>query len=605
MCIACHWMKFRDLFDQGEKRSADGNPSRRRVLQASTAFAAAGIAPALLPTPADARPAGMKANIVFHNGAVYTINGGRTWARAVAVRRKRIVYVGDDAGVQAFIGPGTRVVDLAGRMLLPGFVEGHIHPLVGAVLARGVDLQFDTREETIEALKAYRAKIGKVDVVRGFGWRYGAFPASGPHKQDLDQLWPDTPVILVAIDGHAAWVNSKALAMAKVTRTIKDPLPGFSYFQRDPATGEPTGYLVEPPAMFHVVNAISPFTPDDITQSLEEWLPKASAAGITAVFDAGMIIVPERVGFEVYMGLERKGKLPFRVVGSTYHNDPAIDPVPRIKALRRRFHSELVRASVLKLNIDGGDPQRTAALLAPYSDDPSTSGDTLVPPELFRDIVRRADRDGLDIHVHSYGDRATRICLDAIEATIKTNPPRDRRHTLAHLMTVSREDVPRFGKLGVTAQFSAQWPVPDQTMTKVTPQRLGPERAASLLSMNSILRHGANLSFGTDWPAAGYYSTYRPLEAIEIATTRKELNKPDQAALPPVEERVTLDEALRASTMGPAYQLGMDREIGSIEVGKLADLVVLDKNLFEVAAHDIHKTKVVMTVMNGQVRHEA
>lgn len=243
-------------------------------------------------------------------------------------------------------------------------------------------------------------------------------------------------------------------------------------------------------------------------------------------------------------------------------------------------------------------------MLAPYSDDPVTSGDTLLPPDLFKDTVRRADRDGIDIHVHSYGDRATRLSLDAIEAAIKANPPRDRRHALAHLLVVSPQDIPRFGRLGVTAQFQAQWPVPDQTNTGVTRQRLGPERSQSLMQMNSIRRHGGNLSFGTDWPAAGYYSTYRPLEAIEIATTRRELNKLDQPPLPPVDERVSLDETLRANTMGSAYQLGLDRMIGSMDVGKLADLVVLEKNLFEAAPHDIHKTRVVMTVMNGQVRHE-
>jgi predicted amidohydrolase YtcJ len=603
MCIACDWSRFRGFLDVDVRTSRDENPSRRRVLQAGAAFAAVGVAAVSLPTPADAGVAGSNADIVFRNGAVFTVSGGREWARAVAVRDKHIVYVGDDAGVRSFIGPGTRVVDLAGKMLLPGFVEGHIHPVAGAAMTRGVDLQFDSRDEMLEALKAYRAKLGKVDVIRGFGWRYNAFPATGPHKEDLDQIWPDTPVILAAIDGHSAWVNSKALAMAKVTKATKDPLPGFSYFQRDAASGEPTGYLVEPPAMFKVLNAVAPFTTGFVAESLEDWLPKASAAGITSIFDAGMLLLPDEVGFQLYQDLERKGKLPFRVVGSTYHNNPAIDPVPIIKALWHRFHSELVQASVLKLNIDGGEAQRTAALLAPYSDDPSTSGDTLLPPDLLKDIIRRADRDGINIHIHSYGDRANRLCLDAFEAAIKVNPPRDRRHTLAHVVILSPDDVPRFAALGVTAQFSAQWSVGDAYWHGVMRPRLG-SRAEQVYRTGSILRHGGNISLGTDWPAAGYYSTYRPLEAIEIATTRQELNKPEQPPLVPLDERISLEEALRAATMGPAYQIGLDQKIGSIEVGKLADLVVLEKNLFEVAPNDIHKTRVVMTVMNGQVRHE-
>ena len=229
-----------------------------------------------------------------------------------------------------------------------------------------------------------------------------------------------------------------------------------------------------------------PFTTSYIAESLEEWLPKASAAGITSLFDAGMNLLPEEAGFQIYQDLERKGKLPFRVVGSTYHNNPAIDPVPIIKALRRRFHSELVQASVLKLNIDGGEAQRTAAMLAPYSDDPSTSGDTLLPPDLFKDIIRRADRDGINIHIHSYGDRANRLCLDAFEAAIKANPPRDRRHAFAHMVIVAPEDLPRFAALGVTAQFSAQWAVADASWHDVMRPRLGRAPSRSIASARSF-----------------------------------------------------------------------------------------------------------------------
>ena len=195
------------------------------------------------------------------------------------------------------------------------------------------------------------------------------------------------------------------------------------------------------------------------------------------------------------------------------------------------------------------------------------------------------------------------MSLDAFEAAIKANPPRNRRHTLAHVILVDPADVARFGELGVIAQFSAQWTVPDQQWRDVTRARFGAARSEALYSMNSILRHGGLASFGTDWPAAGYYSTFRPLDAIEVATTRRELDRPHGPPLPPIDEAITLDAALKASTMGPAYQLGMERDVGSIEVGKLADLVVLEKNLFEIPPDQIHKTKVAMTVMNGQVRH--
>ncbi|RBP16448.1 hypothetical protein DFR50_10590 [Roseiarcus fermentans] len=606
MCVGCHWANFRDDVRKASPAAASGL-TRRQALRRGAGFAASAVAataaaPAFFAEAVAAEDAG--ADIVFRNGPVYTVDGARPWARAVAVKGKRIVFVGDEAGVQPLLGPRTRVVDLSGKMLLPGFVEGHIHPLIGATLTRGVDLQLNSREEILAALEAYREKIGSVDVVRGFGWRYFAFPATGPRKEDLDAIWPDVPVILLAIDAHSAWVNSQALALAGVTRDTKDPLPGFSVFERDPASGEPTGYLVEVPAIMQVNNAVEPFSADYVAESLAQWFPKAAAAGVTTVFDAGMQLVPEAEGFGMYAKAERDGTLPFRVVGSYYYNNPEIDPLPVIQALRREFHSELVKASVLKLSIDGGDAQYTAAMLAPYSDKPGTSGDTLLPPDLFADIVRRADRAGLDIHIHAYGDRGARLSLDAIEAAIEANPPRDRRNALAHLILVDPADVPRFGKLGAVAQVSAQWAVPDQQWRDVTRVRWGEARGDALYSVKAILDHGGVVSLGTDWPAAGYYSTWRPLEAIEIATTRRELDKPEGPRLPPFEQALSLDEALRANTMGAAWQLGMDHEVGSIEAGKLADLVVLDRNLFEAAPHDIHRSRVVMTVMNGRVTHE-
>ncbi|CAN0622305.1 putative amidohydrolase 3 [Burkholderia multivorans] len=609
MCIACHWGKYFDFAerDSDETTGELNSSGRRRALQALAALATTGVASLMDATPANAQTSSRDhsghADLVFLNGAVYTVSGPQRWARAVAVHGKQIAYVGDDNGARAHIGPATRVVDLKGRMLIPGFVESHIHPFGGSAITQGIDLQIDSREQVLKVLDAHRAEIGNVTVVRGYGWRYNAFPGTGPRREDLDRIWPDTPVFLIAIDGHCAWVNTKALKLAGITRDTKDPVPDFSYFMRDEKTGEPTGYLVEVPAMLQVLNKVAPFDSSYIADALGKWLPQASAAGITTLFDAGVQIMPDEEAYALYTTLEKSGKLPFRVVGSTYHNNPAVDPLPIIRSLRRRFNSELVQVPVLKLNIDGGDAQYTAALLEPYADKPGTSGDTLLPPAMIADLVRRADREGIDVHCHSYGDRATRLTLDAIEAAVKVNPPRTRRHTLAHLILVDDKDVPRFGELGVVAQFSSQWAVPDASWKGVMVKRYGDARANRLYRMASIQKHGGPISLGTDWPAAGYYSTFRPLEAIEIATTRRELGKAEQSPLEPADEKMSLDDALRASTLGGAWQLRMEHRIGSIEVGKLADLVVLDKNLFEIPSHEIHKAKVVMTVMNGKIRH--
>ena len=606
MSIGCHWANYRDSIASSSTQPTIGL-TRRQALQRGALFTASAVA------AVSARPSFIaeavaapdsSPDIVFRNGPVYIVDANKPWARAVAVKGKRIVFVGDDVGVRPFVGPQTRVVDLAGRMLLPGFVEGHVHPLVGATITRGADLQQDTREDVLAGLRAYRDKVGKVDIVRGYGWRYGAFPATGPRKEDLDAIWPDAPVFLIAIDCHSAWANSQMLALAGVTKDTKDPMPGYSYYERDPTTGEPTGYLVEVPAMMMVNNAVEPFDAAYVAESLAEWMPKASEAGITTLFDAGMQVVREMEGFAIYDRLEREGKLPFRVVGSYYHNKPEIDPVPVIQALRREFNSELVKASVLKLNVDGGEAQRSAALFAPYADAPESGGDTLLSPDMLADIVRRADREGVDLHIHCYGDRATRLSLDTIEAAIKANPPRDRRHTLCHLFLVTPEDFPRFARMGVIAEFSTQWAVPDKPWRKVTQVRMGSPRSDELYRFGTMQRSGAVISLGTDWPATNYYSTFRQLDAIEIATTRREIDEPQGPQLPPFDDVITLDEALKANTLGGAYQLRLDHDIGSIEVGKLADLVVLERNLFEVAPQDIHKTRVLMTVMNGRVTHE-
>jgi predicted amidohydrolase YtcJ len=559
---------------------------------------------ALRAGPEPGRTGASGEHLVFKNGFVFTALQGAPPTQAVVVDDGTIVYVGDDAGAGAYEATSSRVIDLEGKMLMPGFVEGHIHPIVGSTITRGVDLQFDSREETLAALDAYRAEVGPIDIVRGFGWRYTAFPPTGPVKADLDALWPDTPVVLFAIDGHSAWANSRALELAGISRDTPDPNPGFSFFHRD-ESGEPTGWLVEVAAIFAVMMAIAPYTPEYIQAALADWLPKASAAGITSLFDAGIILIPEEDGFEIYSELERQGTLPFRVVGSFYHFDPSIDPVPIIAELRDRFATELVEARVLKINIDGGDAQRTAAMLEPYNDDPEISGDTILPIEVLNDTVLRADRQGLDLHFHSFGDRGIRVTLDALEQAIATNPARDRRHTMAHLVLVDDADLARFAELGVIGQFSSQWAVPDAFWNGVTRERWGTERADKTYRFGTHLRTGARLTLGTDWPAASHYSTYEPLKAIQIAITRQELGKESSTEpLSPADERITLDQALRANTIDAAFQLRLDDRIGTIEVGKRADLIVLDSNLFELAPSDISSANVVMTLMDGVIRHE-
>ena len=550
-----------------------------------------------------------KADYVFKNGAIYTIDSKNPTAQAIAITGKHFSYVGTNNGVDAFVGDKTQVIDLKGQMLLPGFVESHIHP-TAALITAGADLQFDSVDQVLASAKKWADSNPHAKVIRGFGWRYMLFPITGPTKADLDKLFPDRPVFLAAIDGHSAWVNSKALEVAGVNAKTPDPVPGFSIYQRDPKTNEPTGWLVEVPAIQAVLQKVDPPTAEAALKATEEKLTDFSSAGITAVWDAGVLTMPIEAAYDGYQNLEKENKLPVRVVGSYYWNNPDVtDPVAIVLKLRNKYNSELVQFRTLKINVDGGEAQHTAVLLKPYGDRPGFYGDYLLDPKLIRSALLKAEQNGVDSHAHIYGDAAIRKYLDLVAEAEKQYPNSSARHTIAHAMLVTDADVPRFKELDVTMQTSAQWATPDP-YAAMCANIIGKDVVdTEWMRMNSVLRAGGRLALGTDWPAAGYVSTYRPLDAIQVAVTRAILpqygEKQFTPTMPPVDERITLDQALKASTLDSAYVLDLEKQIGSLEVGKLADIVVLEKDLYKIPPSDISTTPVKLTMMNGKVTYKA
>lgn len=549
-----------------------------------------------------------KADYIFKNGSVYTMDVKKPKAEAVAVTGKKIVYVGTNQGVEALAGKETKVIDLKGKMLLPGFVESHIHPWL-SVFAAGVDLQTDSLPELLRRVKAWADANPDAKVIRGFGWRYTLFSTIGPNKDILDKLFPDRPVMLIAIDIHSAWVNSKALEIAGVDANHPDPIPEISYYQRDPKTNEPTGWVVETLAEQEVLAKLDPPTPEAVFQAMANRLPDFSANGITAIFDAGIAVIPMELGMEGYLNLEKEGKLPVRVVSGYYWNNPKIkDPVSMVVDMHKKYHSELVELTSLKIMLDGGEAQHTAFMLQPYADRPGFYSELSLPKDLVESAIMNAVSNGISTHVHSYGDATTRFYLDAVEKAKKAYPQSRSRHTAAHVIFISGADVPRFAKLNVTMQSSAQWATPDPTIKRTT-EIVGVDIAYKELFLhNSILKTGGRVAFGSDWPAAGYVSTYRPLDAIQVSITRSILPQygTDQftPVLPPSDERITLDQALKAATLDAAYVLGLEDKIGSLEVGKLADLVVLENDLYKISPSKISTTKVKLTMMNGIITFE-
>jgi len=550
-----------------------------------------------------------KADYVFTNGAIYTIDAKNPTAQAIAITRKYITYVGTNDGVQPFVGDKTQVIDLHGQMLLPGFVDSHIHPTL-AMFAGGADLQYDSLEEVLASVKKWTDAHPDAKVIRGYGWRYTLFPTTGPTKDELDKLFPDRPVLLVAIDVHSAWINSKAMELAGVNAKTPDPAPGFSYFQRDPKTGEPTGWVVETPAEQAVLAKLTPPTVEAQIAEMAELLPKLSAAGITAVFEAGIATMPAEAGYDGYQQLEKENKLPVRVVGTYYWNSPEVkDPVQTVLKLKDKYNSELVQAKTLKIMADGGEAQHTAVLLKPYYDRPGYNAEYLLDPKLVGAAVLKAQQNGVDTHCHCYGDAAIRAYLDIVAEAEKQYPNSPSRHTIAHSLLITDQDVPRFKELNVTMQTSPQWITPDPYSEKIT-QILGNEVVnTEWARMNSVSKAGGRLAFGSDWPASGYFSSYRPLDAIQVALTRAILPQYEKIQftpiMPPANERITLDQALKAYTLGSAYVLDLETKVGSLETGKLADIVVLEKDLYKIPPSDISTTKVKLTMMNGNVTYRA
>lgn len=558
------------------------------------------------PEGADQGAAGGDADFVFHNGPIYTVAGSAPWAQAVAVTGNTITYVGDEAGAMELAGPHTRVVDLNGRLLMPGFVEGHIHPFLGAFLTTGANLQVPTKADALAAIETY-AKANPTGPVRGFGWRVDMFGPDGPNRAELDRILPDRPGFFFAIDGHSLWANSKALQMAGVSRDTPDPIPGFSYYARD-LNGEPTGYVLEVNAVLGLVNAVEPISADTMAQLLDGWLPMASAAGITSIFDAGVPPVGGDQGalISIYSDVEKRGALPFRVVASySVKSTPVDTAVAELLEIRKRVSTDLVTVNAVKIIGDGTQEGYTGWLLEPYADKPDSIGASPFTEAQWHQLVGAVDAAGFDVHIHACGERTARVGLDSIEQAIAKNPPRDRRHTVAHLVYVEDPDSARFAKLGVTAQFSANWMSADPDTLQNLAARYGSPRKDLLFRPQEVLKSGGRISLGTDWPAAGYFSTYKPLDSIQIGVTRQLVGEPDAPVLAPADQRLSVAEAVHANTLGAAYQLRMEDRVGSLEVGKLADLIVLDRNILDIDPHDIHQTKVTMTMMNGEIRHEA
>jgi predicted amidohydrolase YtcJ len=550
----------------------------------------------LLLFPFAAAPAAQPAaDLLLIGGRVWTADPSRPWAEAVAVREGRVVFVGPGAGTARLKGPKTRMIALGGRLVTPGFEDAHMHLMSGARNLERVDLGEET---TLAALQERVRKFAKANPdgawVLGRGWVYGSFPGGLPTREQLDAVVPDRPAYMDCYDGHTGWANSKALALAGITRETKGPLNGN--IVRDKA-GEPTGALKE--AAAGLVKDLIPDLPSERHYALLlQALTLLNRMGITAVQDAGW--TPEEVARFLPL-LERaraEGKL---TVGTrlTVDISPG-DPAPGIAEavrLRDRYPDGPIVFGGVKGYIDGVIEAHTAAMLAPYSDDPAQGrGRPRWEQDALDGAVASADKAGLQVWLHAIGDRGIRMALDAYAAATARNGPRDRRDRVEHVEAIAAADVPRFGALGAVASMQPLHANPDQNNEEVWSRNVGAERAGRGFAWRLIEQAGGRLAYGSDWPVV----TPDVLRGVYCAVARKTREgKPAGGWQPQL--AVTVESALRHYTIDAAWAGFGERERGSISVGKRADLVVLSRDILTSPPEEILRTRVLLTLLEGKV----
>ncbi len=536
------------------------------------------------------------ADIIVVNARVYTINPKQLWAEAIAVRGDKILAVGDKTKIESYRGKTTKVIDADGRLLLPGFTDCHIHFMDGSLGLTRVDLNgAGTVAEIQRRVKAYADSHPQEPWIQGMGWAYPTFKPSGlPDKKILDDIVSDRPIYLVAFDGHSSWANSKALAMAGINRGTPDPPNGK--IVRD-EQGEATGALKE--AAGDLIDAKIPKpTRAERLDALRKGIHEANKAGLVRVHSAGQ----DFEYLDLYNDLRKKGELTLRFYVAYFLNPPGLTPAinKQIEDARRQYKDDWISGGVVKTMLDGVVEAHTAAMLAPYTDDPSQSGKLFWDPDQYKATVAVLDRRGLQIFTHAIGDRAVRLALDAYQNASEVNKTKDARPRIEHIETISAQDIDRFGKLGVVASMQPLHSYPDEDTLSIWARNIGPERASRPWVWRSIAQKDGALAFGSDWPVV----TLNPWKGVQTAVTRQtEEGEPIGGFVP--QQRLSLEDTIRAYTLGAAFAGRREKMEGSLEPGKLADFIILDRDLFKIEPSEIGKTEVLLTVVGGKAVYES
>ncbi|WP_435971563.1 amidohydrolase [Streptomyces sp. Qhu_M48] len=539
------------------------------------------------------------ADLVFTRGPVFTVDPARTRATSLAVVGERIAAVGHDE-VRELIGPRTEVVDLTGKLLLPGFQDAHVHAVSGGKELAECDLTGTIGvQEYLDRIRGYADTHPDHTWITGGGWSMESFEGGLPTRQLLDSIVPDRPVLLSNRDHHGAWANTRALALAGITADTPDPADGR--IEREP-DGTPSGMLQE--GAIGLVSRLQPAsTPEERLAGLLRAQELLHSLGITAWQDAllgsfGGMPDPS----DAYATAARDGSLTARVTGALWWDrDRGSEQIPELVALREKLSVGRFRAGSVKIMQDGIAENFTAAMTSPYLDGcgcaTANSGLSFVDPRELRGYVTELDALDFQVHFHALGDRAVREALDALEAAIAANGRRGNRHHLAHLQVVHPEDLTRFAELGALANIQPLWAAHEPQMDELTIPFLGPERAAWQYPFGDLVRAGATLAAGSDWPV----SSPDPIAGIHVAVNRRDPEADDDRVFL-AEQRLDLPTALAAYTAGTAHVNRLD-DTGSLRAGNLADLVVLDRDILTGPPEEIAEARVERTYVGGRLVH--
>ena len=537
------------------------------------------------------------ADLIIRNATVYTMDEADTKASVIAVKDSRIIYVGNEDS-DFLIGGNTKVIDANGKVVLPGLIDSHCHMLSmpaldGIVLDISMDL-----DTVLDEIRKYVAEHPEKDSYFGQVYLETCVTDEEYTKETLDKACPDKPLMLLGSTCHEEWVNTKALEVAGITKDTPDPLPGEHYFYRD-ENGEPTGRIVDFAPFEMIVNACKPCDNSSLLTGMVDFFKEYNSLGITCAAECGVLTpASEADSYSALDIMREKDSVTCRIAGSTVHTglEPIETTLDHLEELHEKYHDDLIQIKTLKLLQDGCYEARTSSCYEPYLDSdfnrpPSFYGDEL------KDIFLKAAKSGFDIHVHALGDKSIFETLDAAGAVRKAGY-QDTKITIAHCHSIRNQDLHLFKEYNVSANFTPQWFVVKQDII----DGIGKERHDDMLRPGSLTRMGVNITIGSDCPSDEL--GYEPWKGIEMSMTRQTYGQPDDEVMEDRNERLTLEEALRACTINGARQLGLENCIGSIEEGKYADMIILNADPYQTNVYDIHDLRPETTIFNGKVVYQ-